>query len=74
MEVTEKLQFDNKDCRDIYECVESHGASRPETIKQTLDMCERAFGHHVTILKRDGVIRESEGKLRVAFDLGSQEE
>jgi ribosomal protein S18 acetylase RimI-like enzyme len=74
MEVTEKPQFDHKDRRDIYEYVESHGASRPETVKEALDMRERAFGHHVAILKRDGVIEESEGKLRVAFDAGAQEE
>jgi len=74
MELTEKPQFDHDDRRDIYEYVERHGASRPEDVRVALHMDERAFGHHVAILKRDSVIEKTNGRLRVAFDAGAQEE
>jgi len=74
MELTERLDFDHQDRRDIYEYVESHGPSDPETVRSALSMGERAFGHHRAILKRDGVLEEAEGELRIAFDTGAEEE
>lgn len=74
MEVTDKPQFDHKDRRDIYEYVERHGASVPAEVRETLNMEERAFGHHIAILKRNSVIEEADGKLRIAFDAGAEEE
>jgi len=74
MELTDKIEFDHRDRQDIYEYVESHGASRPEKIRQSLNIGERAFGHHTAILRRDGVLEEVEGKLRIAFDSGAEEE
>lgn len=74
MEVTDKPQFDHKDRRDIYEYVERHGASVPEEVRQTLGIEERAFGHHVAILKRNSVVEEVDGRLRIAFDAGAEEE
>jgi ribosomal protein S18 acetylase RimI-like enzyme len=54
--------------------VERSGATDTETVRETLQMDRRAFGHHVSILKRDQVLEEADGKLRVAFDAGAQEE
>jgi ribosomal protein S18 acetylase RimI-like enzyme len=74
MELTEKPQFDHKDRHDIYECVERHGALPPEAVRKKLDMGRRAFGHHVAILKRDRKLEDVEGRLRIAFDAGAEEE
>ncbi|WP_436934885.1 N-acetyltransferase family protein [Halovenus marina] len=74
MEVAQKPKFDHKDRRDIYEYVERSGATDTETVRETLQMDRRAFGHHVAILKRNQVLEEVDGKIRVAFDAGAQEE
>ena len=74
MEITQKPQFEHKDRRDLYEYVEKHGATRPEEVRNALNMERRAFGHHVAILKRDRVVEEANGKLRIAFDAGAEEE
>jgi ribosomal protein S18 acetylase RimI-like enzyme len=74
MELTETLEFDHDDREDIYEYIESHGASRPKQVRKSLNMGERAFGHHAAILKRDGVLEEVDGKLRIAFEAGTEEE
>jgi len=74
MELTEELAFDHDDREDVYEYIESRGASRPRQVRQALNMGERAFGHHAAILKRDGVLEESDGKLRTAFEAGTEEE
>ena len=76
MEITDRPQFDHKDRRDIYEYIERHGATDPETVRRRLGMEHerRAFGHHVAILKRDSVIEEDGGKLRLAFETGAEEE
>ncbi|WP_159902114.1 GNAT family N-acetyltransferase [Salinirussus salinus] len=74
MELTETLEFDHDDREDIYEYIESHGASRPKQVRKSLNMGERAFGHHAAILKRDGVLEEADGRLRIAFEAGTEEE
>ncbi len=74
MELTGDLKFDHEGREDIYRYVESNGATRPKTIRRALNMGERAFGHHRAILKRDGVLEEADGKLRIAFDAGAEEE
>jgi ribosomal protein S18 acetylase RimI-like enzyme len=74
MELTDKLDFDHTDREDIYEYVESHGATRPTKLRKSLNMGERAFGHHTAILKRDSVLEQRDGKLRIAFDSGTEEE
>jgi ribosomal protein S18 acetylase RimI-like enzyme len=74
MELTEQLEFDHDDREDIYEYIESHGASDPKQVRKSLNMGERAFGHHAAILKRDGVLEEVDGKLRIAFEAGTEEE
>jgi len=74
MELTAELEFDHDDRRDIYEYVERHGSVRPGRARRALEMEPRAFGHHVAILKRDGVLLESEGELRIAYEDEVEEE
>ncbi|MFB6140092.1 MAG: N-acetyltransferase family protein [Halosimplex sp.] len=74
MELTAELEFDHDDRRDIYDYVERHGSVRSGKARRALDMEPRAFGHHVAILKRDGVLLESEGQLRIAYDDEVEEE
>jgi ribosomal protein S18 acetylase RimI-like enzyme len=74
MEFVDKPQFDHRDRQDIYEHVERNGATKPETVRRTLNLEPRAFGHHVAILKRDSVLEEVDGRLRLAFDAGVEEE
>ncbi len=62
-EQTEPLQFDHDDRRDIYEYVESHGSVGPRGARSALQMDPRPYGHHVAILKRDGVLEEIDGEL-----------
>jgi len=68
MELTAELEFDHDDRRDIYDYVERHGSVRPGKARRALEMEPRAFGHHVAIMKRDGVLLEEEGELRIAYD------
>jgi ribosomal protein S18 acetylase RimI-like enzyme len=74
MEFIEKPQFDHKDRRDIYEYVERNGATEPEKARRVLNLEPRPFGHHVAILKRDNVFEEVDGRLRLAFEAGTEEE
>jgi ribosomal protein S18 acetylase RimI-like enzyme len=68
MELTEPLQFDHEDRRDIYEYVESHGSVEPRAARSALQMDPRPFGHHVAILKRDGMLEEIDEELRIAYN------
>ncbi len=74
MELTGGFEFDHRGREDIYRYVESNGASGPTEIQRALNMDERAFGHHTALLKRNGVLEEKDGKLRIAFDTGAEEE
>jgi len=74
MKVTGKPEFDHEHRRDVYEYVERQGATPPETVRTALHMDERAFGHHVACLKRDRVLEEVDGRLRIAFETGVEEE
>jgi len=74
MEGLEKPTFDHKDRRDIYEHVERNGAMEPDAVRRALGIEPRAFGHHVAILKRDKILEERRGKLRIAYEAGAEEE
>jgi L-amino acid N-acyltransferase YncA len=75
MELTEQLEFGHRGRKDIYEYVESHGLVDPEETRQALSMEPREFGHHCAILKRDGVLAETDGgKLQIAYDEAAEEE
>jgi ribosomal protein S18 acetylase RimI-like enzyme len=74
MELTEPLQFDHDDREDIYEYVERHGSVDPDELRQALGMEPRPFGHHVAILKRDGVLEAVDDELRIAYEDSAEEE
>jgi len=75
MELTGKLDFDHDDREAIYDYVESHGTVRYEELRKAVGLDERAFGHHVAILKRNGVLEEVDrDHLRIAFESGAEEE
>ncbi|WP_338742035.1 GNAT family N-acetyltransferase [Haloplanus salilacus] len=67
MELTERLHFDHEDRRDVYEYVEAHGTVRAGEARRALNLDPEAFGHHVTVLRRDGYIRREGNHLRVAY-------
>ncbi|RAW44394.1 GNAT family N-acetyltransferase [Halorubrum sp. 48-1-W] len=52
-------QVEHKDRRDIYEYVQERGRVDYETAREDLGFDPTQFGHHVTILKRDGLLREA---------------
>jgi ribosomal protein S18 acetylase RimI-like enzyme len=67
MELTDDLQFDNDDRKDIYAYVERHGTVRENEVRRALNLDPEAFGSHLTILRRDGYIRKDGKKLQVAY-------
>ena len=67
MELTESLSFSHQDRKDIYDYIERHGTVREDEVRRALNLDPTAFGHHVTILRRDGYIRRTENKLQVAY-------
>ncbi|MFB6171160.1 MAG: N-acetyltransferase family protein [Haloarculaceae archaeon] len=74
MQLTDDLEFSHRDRKDIYEYVEGHGTVDYDEARQALRMDETAFGHHVAIMKRDGVLEQTDdGDLRVAFERGEEE-
>jgi L-amino acid N-acyltransferase YncA len=75
MELTDDFEFGHRDREDIYRYVERAGTADPEDLRQSLHMDPRGFGHHVAILKRDGILDEDErGRLRVAYEEDAEEE
>jgi len=74
MELTGEFEFGHEDRNRIYDHVERHGSIEPKRLRRTLDIDPRGFGHHVAILKRDGVLEEVDGELRIAFEDADREE
>jgi len=75
MELTGRLEFDHADREAIYDYVESNGTVRHEQLRKSVGLDERAFGHHVAILKRNGVLEAVDrNHLRIAFESGAEEE
>lgn len=77
MKFSDDLEFSHRDRKDIYEYVERMGTVDYEEARRALNMGAEAFGMHVTVLSRDGVIdheeTESGDVLRIAFeDLGME--
>lgn len=68
MELTEPLQFDHPDRRDIYEYVESHGTVSAEQARRALGMEPHPFGHHLVILQRRGMVTRAADELRIAYE------
>jgi L-amino acid N-acyltransferase YncA len=69
MELATKRDLGHRGRKDIYEYVESHGDATKREVRAALGMEAREFGHHLTILERDGVITETDdGHLRIAYE------
>lgn len=68
MEITERLNFDHKDRKDVYDYIESHGTVREDEVRRALRMDPGAIGSHLTILRRDGYIRKVGDKVQVAYE------
>lgn len=74
MEMDTRLEFDDRNRKDIYEYVERRGAVDPEEIRTTLGFDRTAFGHHLAVLRRDGYLRKTDGTIEIAFDFDAGEE
>ncbi|MFB6141880.1 MAG: N-acetyltransferase family protein [Halorientalis sp.] len=58
----------------IYDYVERHGRVDPARARDALGYEPRRFGHHLSMLKRDGYLTERDGDLEIALDVGSDRE
>ncbi len=74
MQLTETPEFDHDDRQDIYEYVERHGSVEHDRARRALNMEPRAFGHHVAILRRDGVVADAGDELRIAHEDAAETE
>ena len=74
MELTDRLSFDTEDRRDLYEYVEQRGRVREREARRALNMDPTAFGHHLTVLVRDGYLRHEDGTLSVTYGEGEGED
>jgi len=69
MQFSDEIEFDSRDRRDIYDHIERTGTVAYEEACRALDMNPNAFGHHVAVLQRDGIItRTDDDELRIAFE------
>ena len=66
MEFTERLTFDDADREDLYNVVERQGRVREEEARRVLNLDPTAFGHHLTVLRRNGYIRKVGDELQIA--------
>jgi L-amino acid N-acyltransferase YncA len=74
MQFSDELEFSHRDRKDIYEYIERYGTVDYEEARRSLDMSPEAFGHHVAVLRRDGIItRNDDEELRVAFEDENEE-
>ncbi|PSQ06548.1 GNAT family N-acetyltransferase [Halobacteriales archaeon QS_6_71_20] len=68
MELTEQLTFSHDDRRDLYEHVEEQGSVHEREARRALNMDRTAFGHHATVLVRDGYLDWEGDRLSVAYE------
>lgn len=73
MELTERLTFDDGDREDLYNCVERHGRVKESEARRVLNLSPTAFGHHLTILRKNGYIREVGDELQIAHTADERE-
>lgn len=67
MGIRRPLQFDHDDRRCIYGFVERTGTVHRDELADALDLDPTAVRHHLAILRRDGLLVEEDGLLRVAI-------
>lgn len=69
MQFSDEIEFSHRDREEIYAYIERAGSVDYEDARRALNMSPEAFGHHVAVLRRDGVISRTDGdELRVAFE------
>jgi ribosomal protein S18 acetylase RimI-like enzyme len=68
MQFSDDLEFDHRDRKDIYDYIERNGRVNYDEARAALGMDETAFGHHVAILRRDGVVEREEDMLTLSFE------
>lgn len=69
MKLADPVQIDHPDRRSIYATIEENGAIPKAELMRGPVEDQRAVGHHVAVLKRDGYIRETDdGDLQLAVD------
>lgn len=69
MQFSDEIEFNNRDRREIYDHIERAGTIAYDEACRALGMNPNAFGHHVAVLRRDGVIdRTEDDELRIAFE------
>ncbi len=74
MQFSDDLEFSHRDRKDIYQYVERYGTVEYDDARRALNMSPEAFGHHVAVLRRDGIVaRTDEDELRIAFEDESEE-
>jgi ribosomal protein S18 acetylase RimI-like enzyme len=74
MQFSDELEFSHRDRKDIYEYVERYGTADYDETRRALNMSPEAFGHHIAVLRRDGIVSKTdEGDLRIAFEDDSEE-
>lgn len=64
--MSEVLEHKNREA--IYEYVDRVGRVDAEQVQQEMGFDPTAFGHHVTILKRDGLLTEKNGMLETVYE------
>lgn len=67
MELTDRLQFDDNDRKDLYDYIERHGRVREANARRALNLDPQAFGHHLTVLRRNGYVQQVGSELQVAY-------
>jgi ribosomal protein S18 acetylase RimI-like enzyme len=73
MQISEAFEFTHEDRKSIYQYVEAaDGPVSAEEVRESLHLDPRGFGHHVAILKRDGLIEARGQQLAAAYE-GSDE-
>ncbi|MFB6164518.1 MAG: GNAT family N-acetyltransferase [Haloarculaceae archaeon] len=68
------FEFADDDRMRIYRYVERCGAVTPREAAEHAEVDPETFRHHVAMLKRDGYLAESDGRLRVDLEAGEAEE
>lgn len=69
MQFSDDIEFANRDRKDIYDYIEREGTVQYKQALRALNMEPKEFGHHVAVLRRDGVLtRTDNDELRIAFE------
>jgi ribosomal protein S18 acetylase RimI-like enzyme len=68
MQFSDELEFSHRGRKDIYDHIEQHGTVDYEDARRALNMSSEQFGHHVSVLRRDGIVSQTDEELRIIFE------